>query len=109
MLTKVLLYTYDYQSKSYILKCTVPLNNQEDTIDCIKRPYSYMVRRTNKEFIGRLVVEDFTGEIILGIDTISKYYYNNINSAKYTQLYNFVKREFYVLNNIGYIERELEW
>lgn len=109
MITNILLYTYDYESESFILKCTVPCNNQKDTIDCIKSPYSYMVRRTNKEFIGKLVVEDFTGAIIFGIDTINKYYYNNINPAKYTELYNYSISVIKAIKAICYTDHCIDW
>ena len=109
MLTNILLYTYDNESESFILKCTVPCNNQEDTIDCIKRPYSYLVRRAFKEPIAKLVVTDFTGDIIFGIDTVNKYYYNNINPSKYTTLYSYAIDVIKVLNPICYTENIIEW
>ena len=109
MLTNILIYTYDYESESFILKCTVPCNNQEDTIDCIKRPYSYLVRRAYKEPIGKLVVTDFTGDVIFGIDTIHKYYYNSINPSKYVTLHSYAIDVIKVLKPLGYIEYLIEW
>lgn len=106
---KILLYTQDPASNTYILKCSVPVNTQGDAIDVIKRPYSYMTIRTTKDFIDRLVVLDSDTDVIFGIDTNSRVYYNNINSLEYKTLYTYCESVIRQLRKYNYTTDTIEW
>ena len=109
---KILAYTQDLESKAYILKCTLPATTQRDAIDIIKRPYSYMVRATTKDYIDRLVVLDSDSDVIFGIDTDSKLYYNSINSLEYKTLHDYCETVIRQLRRYNYhedIDNEIEW
>lgn len=110
MLFRILLYTMDNITNSYILKCTLPVTTSNDAIDIIKRPYSYMARATTKEYIARLVLQDFNGDIILAIDTEQRIYYNNIDGTKHKTLYDYSKTLIKNLLRCNYREdNNIEW
>ena len=109
---KILMYTEDLASGVYILKCSVPVNTQRDAIDVIKRPYSYMSVRTTRDYIDRLVVLDSDSDVIFGIDTDSKLYYNSINSLEYKTLHDYCETVIRQLLRYNYhedIDNEIEW
>ena len=100
----ILMYTQYAPLDAYILKCSVPVNTQRDAIDVIKRPYSYMARRTTKDHIDGLVVLDSDLDIIFGIDTIQRVYYNNINSLEHKTLYTYCESVIRQLRKYNYTE-----
>ena len=105
----ILLYTQDTSSGAYVLKCSVPVNTQGDAIDVIKRPYSYMTRRTTKDYIDRLVVLDNDTDIIFAIDTVERVYYNNINSLVHKTLYTYCESVIRQLRKYNYTSNIIEW
>lgn len=106
---KILLYTQDTASGAYVLNCSVPVNTQSDAIDVIKRPYSYMARRTTKDYIDRLVVLDNDTDVIFAIDTVDRVYYNNINSLVHKTLYTYCESVIRQLLKYNYTSTTIEW
>ena len=100
----ILLYTTELTTGAYILKCTLPATTQGDAIDIIKRPYSYMTIRTTKDYIEKLVVLDSYNDVIFGIDTNARVYYNNINSLQYKTLYTYCESVIRQLLRFNYHE-----
>lgn len=76
MLIKI--YVTDDVTKVTLCRNYLSLNTQKGVIDVIDKPYKYISFTFNTEFLTAIRLYNDNNELIFGVDTIERSYYNAI-------------------------------